>query len=167
MLFAASKRVLLVRRKHEPFQGMLSVPGGFLRPLVEDLPGCAARELLEETGLQLAPSSLIPLSVRSNPNRDTRGHVIDQSYVAILNAQQEEQALNCLQAGDDAAQVAVISLQEALRQPLAADHRQMVQEAALTMQRTRESLPARIKSWLLGITSASASLPMRRSVAAT
>ena len=43
-------RVLLVRRAHEPLAGEWSIPGGALE-VGELLTECAARELLEETGI--------------------------------------------------------------------------------------------------------------------
>jgi mutator protein MutT len=42
--------VLLVRRANEPGRGLWSLPGGRLEP-GEDARTCAAREVLEETGL--------------------------------------------------------------------------------------------------------------------
>lgn len=147
VVFARSYSILLVRRKREPFKGMLSLPGGFLRPLVESLPECAARELHEESGLQVSPQNLVPLSIRSNPNRDTRGHVIDQSYLAVLNGEQEDYWLSRLHANDDAAEVVVLPLKEALLADLAADHKLIVQEAARLVQ-PKDSIYARVVYWI-------------------
>lgn len=147
VVFARSYSILLVQRKSEPFKGMLSLPGGFLRPLVESLPECAARELQEETGLQISARDLVPLSIRSNPNRDTRGHVIDQSYLAVLNGEQEDYWLSRLHANDDAEAVVVLSLKEALRTELAADHKLIVQEAARLVQ-SKDSIYARVVYWI-------------------
>jgi mutator protein MutT len=47
-------RVLLTRRAIEPFFGMWDVPGGFLEPDETPEQG-VARELLEETGLEVEP----------------------------------------------------------------------------------------------------------------
>ena len=48
----AGVKVLLVRRGKEPEKGMLTFPGGSLE-LGETMAECAARELMEETGLKL------------------------------------------------------------------------------------------------------------------
>jgi len=47
-------RILLTRRRWEPYAGMWDLPGGFLAE--DELPlDCLRRELLEETGLEVEP----------------------------------------------------------------------------------------------------------------
>jgi len=75
--------ILLVRRKHEPYQGMLALPGGFLNHEQESLEKTAQRELYEETGLRIKQEDLYLLCVNSSPRRDPRGHVIDHVYIAL------------------------------------------------------------------------------------
>src|SRR5437763_1896412 len=50
-------RVLLIRRKHEPFAGMWSIPGGHVE-MKETLEAADRRELFEETGMLGSPQGL-------------------------------------------------------------------------------------------------------------
>lgn len=129
VVFRDTNRILLIRRKRNPFGGMLALPGGFLRPLIEDLPECAVRELHEETGLCLSASMLTPLSVRSDPARDTRGHVIDHGFMALLSGEQERLALLQLRAADDAEEILLLPVDLALNEALAADHNHIIEDA--------------------------------------
>jgi len=76
-------KILLIRRKREPYQGMLALPGGFLNYRQETLERTVQRELKEETGLRVKQRDLYLLAVNSSPRRDPRGHVIDHVYVAL------------------------------------------------------------------------------------
>ncbi|MDR3614748.1 MAG: NUDIX hydrolase [Candidatus Obscuribacterales bacterium] len=148
VLFEHSARVLLIKRKYEPFKDALALPGGFLRPLLEDLPTCAARELFEETGLRLQPSDFRLVSVRSNPNRDRRGHVIDHGYCALIKRSREEALLKTLLAKDDAADVLLAPVNVAMRTSLAADHSSLLSDAMQMMRRKLVPSPlAMIKQW--------------------
>src|SRR4051812_6751419 len=78
-----SGRVLLVRRKNDPFAGRLAFPGGFL-DIDEPIEACARRELKEETGLDLAAHPFTPLGVYGAPGRDPRGRTISVVYLVNL-----------------------------------------------------------------------------------
>ncbi len=148
VLFEKSDRVVLVKRKFEPFKGCFGLPGGFLRPLLEDLPACAARELEEETGLQLSPGDLTLVSVRSSPSRDRRGHVIDSGYYAVIKPHREAAALSQLKALDDAAQVVVVPVSLAMRMPLAADHGSLLADAVRMAAAGKLARQWRLRRWL-------------------
>jgi 8-oxo-dGTP diphosphatase len=143
VVFSATNRVLLIRRKHEPFAGMFAFPGGFLRPLVEDLQQCAVRELYEETGLAVSHEKVRQVSVRSNPNRDTRGHVIDHGYLVILDRNEEESVVHHLRASDDADGLEIVPISDAFQMQLAADHNDLLREA-VTLFARQQSIAVRL-----------------------
>jgi 8-oxo-dGTP diphosphatase len=105
-------RVLLVRRKHDPFAGMWALPGGFVNDN-ETLEDAARRELLEETGVKAG--KMEQLHTFGDPGRDPRGHVISVVYLTRVSARQLHP-----QAADDAAEVGWFAL--AQLPPLAFDH---------------------------------------------
>jgi 8-oxo-dGTP diphosphatase len=87
--------VLLIRRKHDPFEGKWALPGGFL-DLDEELEDAAARELREETGVEAG--TLRQIGAFGTIGRDPRGRTIGVAFLALLENRP------CPQAGDDAAE---------------------------------------------------------------
>ncbi len=75
-------RVLLVRRKAEPFAGRWALPGGFLN-LDEPAEAGARRELREETGLEVA-GPVEPIGFFDAPGRDPRGRTISLAFAALV-----------------------------------------------------------------------------------
>jgi 8-oxo-dGTP diphosphatase len=73
-------KVLLVRRGQEPLKGEWSLPGGALE-LGETLQEGVVREVLEETGLIVVPSSIIEILDRIVPD-EASGRVL-YHYVLI------------------------------------------------------------------------------------
>jgi 8-oxo-dGTP diphosphatase len=90
-------RVLLIRRKHDPFVGMWALPGGFV-DMQEPLETAARRELHEETGVKV--ERVEQLHTFGDPGRDPRGRTISVVYLAIVDAAQLRPRAN-----DDAAEV--------------------------------------------------------------
>jgi len=88
-------QVLLIQRKHAPFEGAWALPGGFVDEH-EALEAAAARELREETGL--TGVTLAQVGAFGRPGRDPRGHTVSVAFVALVDADRVSVA-----AGDDAA----------------------------------------------------------------
>ena len=87
--------VLLIQRKHAPFEGCWALPGGFVDE-DEALETAAARELVEETGL--AGLTLRQVGAFGDPGRDPRGHTVSVAYMTEVDADAV-----MVRAGDDAA----------------------------------------------------------------
>jgi ADP-ribose pyrophosphatase YjhB (NUDIX family) len=109
-------QVLLINRKNPPLGWAL--PGGFV-DYGEAAEEAAARELKEETGLNLDSGKL--LGVYSKPGRDPRFHTLSVVYTGTVSGS--------LRAGDDAAEARWFPLTE-LPEHIAFDHREIIAEAA-------------------------------------
>jgi 8-oxo-dGTP diphosphatase len=73
--------LLLVKRRKDPFKGVLSFPGGKV-DLGERVEDAVKRELREETNLDIEPTDI--LGVYSDPSRDPRGHRISITFIARI-----------------------------------------------------------------------------------
>jgi 8-oxo-dGTP diphosphatase len=74
-------RVLLVRRGREPLKGEWSIPGGLIE-IGETLEDAVAREVREETGLEVEPVELIELLERIHRDGDrVRYHYVIADYL--------------------------------------------------------------------------------------
>jgi 8-oxo-dGTP diphosphatase len=104
--------VLLIERKHPPFEGMWALPGGFLN-MDETLEEAALRELKEETGI--SGVELEQFHTFSKVNRDPRHRTITTVFIGFA-----EDTIAAPKAGDDAEKAQWFAL-EALP-PLAFDH---------------------------------------------
>jgi len=112
------RRVLLIRRKNDPFKGAFALPGGFV-DLGETVEAGCRREVREETGLDIGDLQLV--GVYSDPDRDPRGHTVTTAFLARLPAAVTPTA------GDDAASAAWVGDWRAHR--LAFDHAQILEDA--------------------------------------
>ncbi|KKT86189.1 MAG: NUDIX hydrolase [Candidatus Collierbacteria bacterium GW2011_GWA2_44_99] len=74
-------KILLVRRKDEPFKDSWSLPGGFVK-MNESLDEAAVRELEEESGVKNV--YLEQLYTFGSPKRDPRTRVISVTYMALV-----------------------------------------------------------------------------------
>lgn len=103
-------KILLVKRKRNPYKDIWAIPGGFIEYGKENLEEAAIRELREETGL--VALSLELFRVYSTPGRDPRRHTISHVYIA--------EAKGKIKAGDDAKEAKFFPLSSL--PPLAFDH---------------------------------------------
>ncbi len=97
-------KVLLIKRKAWPHEGMWAIPGGFVR-MEESLEDAAYRELAEETNVTGEQVYLEQLYTFGEPNRDPRTRVITVTYFAIVAADQIDP-----RAADDADEVGWFSV---------------------------------------------------------
>ncbi len=94
-------RLLLIKRGHEPGAGLWSLPGGRIEPGETDAEALV-REMLEETGLTVAPGRLVGQVRRPG----IAGDVIDiRDYAATVTG-------GALRAGDDAADARWVAIEE-------------------------------------------------------
>jgi 8-oxo-dGTP diphosphatase len=113
-------RVLLIRRKYDPFSGYWALPGGFLE-IDEAIEDGARRELREETGFA-ATGPIAFLCAFGEPRRDPRGRTISLAHAAVLRGTPPG-----VKGGDDA-QDAAWRMARATG-PLAFDHDLMLTDA--------------------------------------
>jgi 8-oxo-dGTP diphosphatase len=99
-----NSKVLLVRRKNDPFKGMLSIPGGFINE-GETAEDAMTREAKEETSLVVEPIAI--LGVYSDPQRDPRMHTISVTFITRIVQGNED-------ARDDAAALQWINIEDEL-----------------------------------------------------
>jgi 8-oxo-dGTP diphosphatase len=114
-------KVLLIKRKNEPFKGMWAIPGGFLE-IDEELEVGAARELYEETGVDIPPNELQQVVTVGRRNRDPRDRIISVVYTTVVDRYE-----HTVCAGDDAEDARWFQVTELPE--LAADHLEIVRKA--------------------------------------
>ena len=83
-IFNDELKILLIKRKYDPFKGRFALPGGFVH-LDENLEDAARRELSEETGVKNI--FLKRLHAFGDVGRDPRGRVISIPYFSLINGE--------------------------------------------------------------------------------
>ncbi len=111
-------KIVLVKRKNDPFKNQWALPGGFVEQ-EEDLPDAAKRELKEETGLSVEKNEQI--GTFGTPGRDPRGRTISVVYLSLI---EHEEKLN---AADDAAEADWFDIDNL--PDLAFDHSEIIKTA--------------------------------------
>ena len=119
----AVPRVLLIRRKKDPFAGSWAFPGGFV-DANEKLADAVRRELREETGLEV--DDLEQLYTAGDPGRDPRGWTVTVAYLARVDSTRLKPV-----AADDAEEVGWFPVAEP--PPLAFDHAMLLERARVRL----------------------------------
>ena len=76
--------VLLIKRGGFPYKDYWALPGGFAQQ-GEELRDTALRELREETSVDSA--FIEPFGLFSTPERDPRGWIVSQGYLALVDSE--------------------------------------------------------------------------------
>lgn len=108
-IIRVGERIVLIARKNEPLGWAL--PGGFVDE-GETVERAVRREMMEETGLELA--DLSQFHVYSDPERDPRWHCVSVVFTA--------RGVGEPQAGDDAGEIRLVRPDEVLDTELVFDH---------------------------------------------
>ena len=77
-----SLRVLLIKRKNDPYRDQWALPGGFLEDH-ETLEQGAQRELEEETGIKT--DNMEQVGIFADPGRDPRGRVVSIAFTKVIS----------------------------------------------------------------------------------
>jgi len=109
-------KIVLIRRKNEPFKGKLAIPGGFVNEgeLVEHE---AIKEAKEETSLDVELIDI--LGVYSIPDRDPRGHLMTTAFIAKAIGGK-------VKGGDDAVDASWFKIDEKILNELSFDHKKII-----------------------------------------
>ncbi len=114
----AGPEVLLIQRRHAPFEGRWALPGGFVEP-DEPLEAAARRELAEETGLR--GMALHQVAAFGDPGRDPRGWTVSVAFWGWVGTHPTPRA------GDDASDARWWPVRDL--PPLAFDHAAIIAAA--------------------------------------
>lgn len=114
-------KVVLVKRKNEPYSGYWEIPGGFAE-YGEKVQTTAHREAEEETGLKIDIEGLV--GVYSHPDRDPRGHIVSVCFKA-------KHVDGKFDSDDEILEVKAFSKDELQDMELAFNHKNMLKHASL------------------------------------
>mmetsp|Transcript_15803 Transcript_15803/g.49993 ORF Transcript_15803/g.49993 Transcript_15803/m.49993 type:complete len:222 (+) Transcript_15803:84-749(+) len=114
----SSQSTVAVALVHRKDSGRMATMGGFV-DVDEDVEAAVARELKEETGLELQGRPEL-LGVYSDPRRDHRRHTVSAVFVS--------RGVGTMRAGDDAKQIEAVPLEKLGGLDYAFDHAQIIRD---------------------------------------
>jgi bifunctional NMN adenylyltransferase/nudix hydrolase len=133
-LVTCKEHILLIKRGGFPGKGLLAMAGGFLDSK-EPIRHCAIRELIEETGIELAyedlDKSIKDYQVFDDPDREPRGRMISHTFFFDLQLPE----LPKIKAADDASEAMWFPLKnlDAIRSQLGGDHYKIIKKMLSTV----------------------------------
>jgi ADP-ribose pyrophosphatase YjhB (NUDIX family) len=107
-----SNKILLIKRKKDPFKDYFSLPGGFVNE-GEKVEDAVRREAEEEILVKVEPIDI--LGVYSDPNRDPRGHIMSITFMVKINSGEPK-------AGDGVAELQWFEINDLKNINLGFDH---------------------------------------------
>jgi 8-oxo-dGTP diphosphatase len=113
-----SNKILLIKRKNDPFKRYFALPGGFVNE-GEKVEDALRREAEEELSIKVEPSDI--LGIYSDPNRDPRGHIMSIAFIAKIISGE-------LKAEDDAADLQWFEINTLENINLAFDHSKILSD---------------------------------------
>ena len=119
VILQRDSKVLMVRRKKNPYKDRLALPGGFVNE-GETVEEAMKREAMEETSFEVEPVDI--LGVYSDPKRDPRKHIVTIVFIGIIVGGNSR-------AGDDAAGIEWVKIDDIIKlQQIAFDHAQILHD---------------------------------------
>ncbi|WP_127846115.1 NUDIX domain-containing protein [Psychroflexus aestuariivivens] len=113
-------KILLIKRKNEPYKGSFAFPGGFVDNHELVINACQ-RELKEETGLSIDVNEFNFIDYYDQPDRDPRSRTITFAFAAVISEEK------FVEGSDDAAEAEWIDLEKISN--LAFDHKNILEKA--------------------------------------
>ena len=127
---------LLIRRGKDPFKNHWAIPGGYFDMADESVEAAAARELREETGLDVPIERVKQVGVFSRPDRDPRGCVVSTAHYTVVSD------MPSVKGQDDAKEARWFPISQLKSLPLAFDHKEILAESVLALlSRITRSVP--------------------------